>query len=97
MPGGSVIAAAQRNSGTVIADLTGTVSNAVTSTGTAAAIGNSYSLNSLNSGLAGNVGSSANQWNNAGQIAKIGASLATTTSAAVTAAAIGNSVSINVK
>ncbi|WP_426264720.1 hypothetical protein [Sphingomonas sp. PWP1-2] len=51
----------------------------------------------MNSGLAGNVGSSANQWNNAGQIAKIGASLATTTSAAVTAAAIGNSVSINVK
>jgi hypothetical protein len=97
MPGGSVITAAQRNSGTIIADLTGTIASAADYSATAAAIGNSYSLTSLNSGLAGNVGSSANQWNTAGQIAKITAVISNSTDAALTAAAIGNTVSINVE
>lgn len=97
MPGGSVITAAQRNSGTIIADLTGTIASATDYSATAAAIGNSYSLASLNSGLAGNVGSSVNQWNNAGQISKISAVISNSTNAALTAAAIGNTVSINVQ
>lgn len=97
MPGGSVITAAQRNSGTIIADLTGTIASAADYSATAAAIGNSYSLTSLNSGLAGNVGSSVNQWNTAGQIAKITAVISNSTDAALTAAAIGSTVSINVQ
>ena len=61
------------------------------------ALGNSYALTSLDSGIAGNVSSSLNQWNGAGQIAKVTANIAASTNAAATAAAIGNSVSINVK
>ena len=82
---------------TMIADLTGTIASTVDYTATAAAIGNSYALTSLDSGLAGNVSSSLNQWNGAGQIAKVTANIAASTNAAATAAAIGNSVSINVK
>ena len=97
MPGGSKITATQNNAGTMIADLTGTIASTVDYTATAAAIGNSYALTSLDSGLAGNVSSSLNQWNGAGQIAKVTANIAASTNAAATAAAIGNSVSINVK
>jgi hypothetical protein len=89
--------AQQYNSGTMVAELNGRLVGFADGTATAAAIGNSASLTSLNSDVVGNGLTRVRQANSGHQISALAAQVSHGAEAAATAASIGNSVNISVQ
>lgn len=81
----------------MVAELNGRLVGFSDGTITAAAIGNSASLTSLNSDVVGNVMTRINQANSGHQISTLAAQVSHGAEAAATAASIGNTVNISVQ